>query len=132
MLFVIGLLIGLFLFVSSEGSDGNPDGNVCLPTETVMKAKSSATDIQHCIETLSNELKESLFLTPRRTIQTTGQAFNLRIYHTVEKLSHVFRLKGMDAHYRISAHLSDCQTIHISTLFCRMGKHVYILRKLII
>lgn len=132
ILFVIGLLIGLFLFIPHVESDGNQGESASLPIETVMKEKSAARDIQHCIETLSNELKDSLCLTPRRSIQATGQAFHLRICHTVEKLSQIFRLRSMDTHYRISSNLSVCQTTQISTLFCRACRHVYTLRKLII
>lgn len=132
ILLVIGLLIGFFLFIPKEGLDGDRLVAGSLPAETVMKEKSSATDVQHCIQTLSDELKDSLCLTPRRTIQTTANAFNFRIHPTVEKLLQTFRLRNMDTTYRISANLSVCQTLRISTLFCRMGQHVYVLRKLII
>lgn len=132
ILIVIGWLIGLFLFIPKEGVDRDRTTTASLPTESVMKEKSPATDVQHCIQTLSNELKDSLCLTPRRTIQTTATAFNFRIHPTVEKLSQIFRLRNMDTTYRISANLSICQTLRISTLFCRMGQHVYALRKLII
>lgn len=132
ILIVIGLLIGFFLFIPKEGVDGNKTIAASLPAATVTKEKSSPTDVQHCIQTLSNELKDSLCLTPRRTLQTSGGAFNLRIHPTGEKLWQTFRLRNIDTMFRISANWSQCQTLRISTLFCRMGQHVYALRKLII
>lgn len=132
ILLIIGLLIGLFLLSPDEGAYGNQEGLSASASEAVMKEKSSATDVQHHLEILSNELKDSNCLTPRRVLQTTSNASTFRIHHSVEKLLQAFRLRNTESLCRTAANLSVCQTNQISTLFCRMAQHVYVLRKLII
>lgn len=132
ILLIIGLLIGLFLFAPDEGAYGDREDGLASASEAVMKEKSSATDVQHHLEILSNELKDSNCLTPRRVLQTTSNASTFRIHHSVEKLLQAFRLRNTESLCRTTANLSVCQTSQISTLFCRMAQHVYVLRKLII
>lgn len=132
ILLVIGLLIGLFLLAPDEGATGDQESGFASASEAVMKEKSSATDVQHRLEILSNELKDSNCLTPRRVLQTTSNASVFRIHHSVEKLLQAFRLRNTESLCRTAANLSVCQTSQISTLFCRMGQHIYVLRKLII
>ena len=42
------------------------------------------------------------------------------------------RLRGVNQLHRVSQHISTYQIINLSTLLCRMGEHVFALRKLII
>lgn len=132
ILLIIGLWIGLFLLAPHEDANGDREGMTSSASEAVMKEKPSAADVQHHLEILSNELKDSNCLTPRRVLQTTSNASTFRIHHSVEKLLQAFRLRNTESLCRTAANLSVCQTNQISTLFCRMGQHIYVLRKLII
>lgn len=130
-LFVIGLLIGTLLFASENETDGSRTATAALQ-ETVMKEKNPASDIHYRIEALGNELKENNCLTPRRVLPTTINAFQVRLQHTFTKVLQALRLKTHDAGYKVSEDVSLDQTIHLSTLFCCKGRHVFALRKLII
>lgn len=130
-LIIIGILIGTVLFVSNDSVGSEEAYNAALH-ETIMKEKNEVTDIRHKIEVISNELKDSHCLIPRRVVQTSSPTFNLRLSNSGAKTLQLFRLKQEGESYRISNNLSICQTLHISSLLCRMGRHVVILRKLII
>lgn len=88
--------------------------------------------MQYFLTVLSTDLKGSNGLTARRTIQSTNNAFNLRTLKMAEKILQDIRLKEMNALRKISLDVSECQTINLSTLLCRMAQHVFVLRKLII
>lgn len=130
-LLILGILAGVLLFASNESVGSKGELGAVLH-ETIMKEKNEATDIQHKIEAISNELKGSSCLTPRRVVQASNPIINLRLSNNGEKTLQLFRLKQEGAFYRISNNLSIHQTIHISSLLCRMGHHVFALRKLII
>lgn len=130
-LIIIGILIGAVLFATNDPV-GSKDACNAVLRETVMKEKNEATDIRHKIEAISNELKESQCLMPRRVVQTSSPTINLRLSNNGVRMLQLFRLKQEGESYRISKSLSICQTLHISSLLCRMGRHVVILRKLII
>ena len=49
-----------------------------------------------------------------------------------EKAIQYFRLKEINLLRKVSEEVTICQTINFSTLLCRMGYHVYGLRKIII
>lgn len=131
LLLFIGLLIGTLLFVSENETAGNdqatPQGQ-----ETVMKEKNPVSDIHYRIEALGNELKESNCLTPRRVFQPTSQSFQIRFQQSFDKLLQSLRQRSLGAIFKTSEDLSLGQSIHLSTLFCRAGHHVFALRKLII
>lgn len=120
----------MLLFVPEEETKSN---ELCMATsqEAVMKEKSSS-DVQHRLEVLSNELKGSNCLTPRRNIQTTGFSFELRVLKNIEKAFWDKRLKEVNQLCKVSEDVSISQTINLSTLLCRMGYHVYSLRKILI
>lgn len=99
--------------------------------EAVMKEKGSA-DVQYYLNVLSTDLKESKGLTTRRTVQSTNNTFHLRTLKIAEKVLQDIRLKEMNAQRKVLENVSECQTINLSTLLCRMGEHVFALRKLII
>lgn len=99
--------------------------------EAVMKEKKTS-DVQHRLEILSNELKESNCLTPRRNIQTSGFSFDLRILKNVERALRDIRLKEINQLCKVSEDVSLSQTINFYTLLSRMGYRVYSLRKILI
>ena len=128
-LFILTLLFGILLFSPQEEIESND--TVVSNKEAVMKEKGSA-DIQYFLTVLSTDLQGSNGLTARRTIQSTNNAFNLRTLKMAEKILQDIRLKEMNALRKISLDVSECQTINLSTLLCRMAQHVFVLRKLII
>ena len=128
-LFILTLLFGILLFSPQEEIESND--TVVSNKEAVMKEKGSA-DMQYFLTVLSTDLKGSNGLTARRTIQSTNNAFNLRTLKMAEKILQDIRLKEMNALRKISLDVSECQTINLSTLLCRMAQHVFVLRNLII
>lgn len=128
-LFILTLLLGCLLFSSLE--ETNSDEFTVSGKEAVMKEKGSA-DVQYYLTILSSDLKESKGLIARRTVQTTNNTFQLRIQKNAEKVLQDLRLKETNALRKVSENVSECQTINLSTLFCRMAQHVFALRKLII
>lgn len=69
-LFILGLLISFMLFAPEEGTK-SMDEVMSATKEAVMKEKNTA-DAQRRFEVLSNELKSSNCLTPRRISQTAN------------------------------------------------------------
>ena len=122
-LFILTLLFGMLLFSPQEEVES--DNIAVAQKEAVMKEKGSA-DVQYYLNVLSTDLKESKGLTARRTVQSTNNTFHLRTLKIAEKVLQDIRLKEM------LENVSECQTINLSTLLCRMGEHVFALRKLII
>ena len=107
-LFILGLLISFMLFAPEEGTK-SMDEVMSATKEAVMKEKNTA-DAQRRFEVLSNEL----------------------IWKNMEKSLQDMRLRGVNQLHRVSQHISTYQIINLSTLLCRMGEHVFALRKLII
>ena len=125
-LFILGLLISFMLFAPEEGTKS---------MDEVMSATKEAgfkEDAQRRFEVLSNELKSSNCLTPRRISQTANNTIEIRIWKNMEKSLQDMRLRGVNQLHRVSQHISTYQIINLSTLLCRMGEHVFALRKLII
>lgn len=129
-LFILGLLISFMLFAPEEGTK-SMDEVMSATKEAVMKEKNTA-DAQRRFEVLSNELKSSNCLTPRRISQTANNTIEIRIWKNMEKSLQDMRLRGVNQLHRVSQHISTYQIINLSTLLCRMGEHVFALRKLII
>lgn len=129
ILFILTLLFGILLFSPQEETESNDI--VVLKKEAIMKEKGSA-DMQYFLTVLSTDLKGSNGLTARRTVQSTNNTLNLRTLKIAEKVLQDIRLKEMNTLRKISLNVSECQTINLSTLLCRMAQHVFVLRKLII
>ena len=81
-LFILGLLISFMLFAPEEGTK-SMDEVMSATKEAVMKEKNTA-DAQRRFEVLSNELKSSNCLTPRRISQTTNNTIEIRIWKNME------------------------------------------------
>ena len=125
-LFILGLLISFMLFAPEEGTK-SMDEVMSATKEAVMKEKNTA-DAQRRFEVL----KSSNCLTPRRISQTANNTIEIRIWKNMEKSLQDMRLRGVNQLHRVSQHISTYQIINLSTLLCRMGEHVFALRKLII
>lgn len=121
------------LLFTPDKNEGNSE-QIAIPDqkEAVMNEISTNNDMQHNLDVLSSELKGSNFLTPRRTVQSTSNTSNIRLLKIEEKVHQFFRLKEMNSLRKISEDVIICRTINVSTLLCRMGYHVYALRKIII
>lgn len=130
-LLIFGIFTGLLLFAFNVSIDSESELHTALQ-ETLMSEQDETTDIQQKIEAISNELKSSNCLAPRRVIQTTNPLVNLRLSNSGEKTLQLFRLKQESIFYKLTKSLSIRQTLYISSLQCRMGHHVFALRKLII
>ena len=129
ILFILTLLFGILLFSPQAETESNDI--IVSKNEAIMKEKNSA-DMQYFLTVLSTDLKGSNGLTARRTVQSTNNTFNLRIQKIAERVLQDIRLKEMNALRKVSQNVSECQTINLSTLLCRMAQHVFVLRKLII
>lgn len=130
-LFILTLLFGMLLFVPEEVQNNDTTPGFEAQKEAVMKEKGVA-DMQHNLEILSSDLKGSNCLTPRRTAQSPGNTLNIRLLKIEERAIQYFRLKEINLLRKVSEGVTICQTINFSTLLCRMGYHVYGLRKSII
>lgn len=130
-LFILTLLFGMLLFVPEEVQNNDTTPVFEAQKEAVMKEKGVA-DMQHNLEILSSDLKGSNCLTPRRTAQSPGNTLNIRLLKIEERAIQYFRLKEINLLRKVSEGVTICQTINFSTLLCRMGYHVYGLRKIII
>ncbi len=121
----------MLLFLPEDGQKSDNVLNISQQRESVMKEKNAA-DVEYHLEILSSELKGSNCLTPRRTVQSGSNTFNIRLLKNEEKVFQFFHLKEMNLLRKVSEEVIACQTINVSTLLCRMGYHVYALRKIVI
>ena len=130
-LFILTMLFGMLLFVPEEDQKSNTSPDLSAQKEAIMMEKGTA-DMQHNLEILTSDLKGSNCLTPRRTVQTVSNTINIRLLKIEEKTIQYFRLKEINLLRKVSEEVTICQTINFSTLLCRMGYHVYGLRKIVI
>lgn len=122
----------MLLFSPNDKEENSGPIDLSAQREAVMNEVSADNHMQHNLEVLSSDLKGSNFLTPRRTVQSSNNTVNIRLLKIEEKVLHQFRQKEMNLLRKISEDVITCQTINVSTLLCRMGYHVYALRKIII
>ncbi len=128
---ILVLILGFVLFSPDEKKADCTAQNGYEQIETIMKEK-NAEDMQHNLEVLSNDLKSSNFLTPRRVIQTVSNVLDIRILKIKAKTIQMFRVKEESNLHRVCENVISLQTIDVSTLLRRMGIHIYTLRKIII
>ena len=123
------MFVALLCTPQEEVNIGNIDTSEC---GAVTKGK-SATDMPHRLEKVGKDLKNSKALTSRRNVQTTNCASHLsRIQRHAVRILQDIRLKGEDKLQKVSEYVSYCQRVNYSSLLCRMGYHVYALRKIVI
>ena len=81
---------------------------------------------------LSNDLKGSNCLSPRRVLQTPSFSIDIRLLKQIERETYTIRLKGMNILDKTNQTFSFINSFNISTLEHRMGRYVYSIRKLLI
>ena len=130
-LHIIILLLGVFFFTAEESQD---DTAVLLSQahKEMITVEEGTTDMQHHLDILSNELKDTNCLVPRRSIQTSSSTLNIRLFKFEKKILQISYLKKTNLLRKVSEEVTTFQTIKFSTLLCRMGYHIYGLRKIII
>ena len=130
-LHIIILLLGVFFFTAEESQD---DTAVLLSQaqKEMVTVEEGTTDMQHHLDILSNELKDTNCLVPRRSIQTSSSTLNIRLFKFEKKILQISYLKKTNLLRKVSEEVTTFQTIKFSTLLCRMGYHIYGLRKIII
>ena len=130
-LHIIILLLGVFFFTAEESQD---DTAVLLSQaqKDMITVEDGTTDMQHHLDILSNELKDTNCLVPRRSIQTSSSTLNIRLFKFEKKILQISYLKKTNLLRKVSEEVTTFQTIKFSTLLCRMGYHIYGLRKIII
>lgn len=130
ILFITGILFTILLYIPQE--EVSISNTVTSESGTVTKEKNTK-DMQHRLEKISKDLKNSKALTSRRNVQTTNYTSHLsRIQRNAVRILQDIRLKGDDKLQKVSEYVSYCQTLNYSSLLCRMGYHVYALRKIVI
>ena len=130
-LIILTLLFGILLFVPKDVQNNDTMPDLQAKKEMVMVEKGAA-DLQHNLEILSCDLKSCNCLTPRRTTQNISNTLNIRLLKIEKRTIRYFRLKEINILRKVSEEVTTYQTINFSTLLCRMGYHVYGLRKIII
>lgn len=128
---ILTLLFGLLIFAPEEVQNDDAMPGLQAKKEAVMIEKGRA-DMQHHLDILRDDLKGNNCLTPRRSIQNVSNTLNIRLLKIEERAIRYFRLKEINLLRKVSEEVTICQTINFSTLLCRMGYHVYGLRKIII
>ena len=130
-LHIIILLLGIFFFTAEESQD---DTAVLLSQaqKEMITVEEGTTDMQYHLDILSNELKDTNCLVPRRSIQTSSSTLNIRLFKFEKKILQISYLKKTNLLRKVSEEVTTFQTIKFSTLLCRMGYHIYGLRKIII
>lgn len=128
--YILSLLLGLFLFIPNDIQQAQNKNFVFAEQESVWKE--GITDWEHHLEIISNDLQNSNCLALRRSSQTISPTSNLRLHRTELKVLHFFNLRKINLQRKISEEICTHQTINFSSLLCRMGYHVYGLRKIII
>ena len=90
------------------------------------------SDWEHQIEIISKDLQDSNCLALRRSSQTTSPTNNLRLFRTELKAHQFFCIKKTNLLRKVLEEVNTYQSINYSSLLCRMGYHVYGLRKILI
>ena len=109
-LFILTLLFGMLLFVPEEEQKSCTASDLSAQKEAIMMEKGAA-DMQHNLEILTCDLKDSNCLTPRRTVQTVSNTINIRLLKIEEKTIQYFRLKEINLLRKVSEEVTICQTI---------------------
>lgn len=131
-LHIIILLLGIFFFTAEESQDDTAVLFLSQAQKEMITVEEGTTDMQHHLDILSNELKDTNCLVPRRSIQTSSSTLNIRLFKFEKKILQISYLKKTNLLRKVSEEVTTFQTIKFSTLLCRMGYHIYGLRKIII
>ena len=129
-LYILFLLVGIVLFIPNETQQESSAIFDLVGEESVWEEGQS--DWEHHIEVISNDLQDSHCLALRRSSQITYPTSNLRLFRTELKAHQFFCMKKTNLLRKVLEEVSTYQSINYSSLLCRMGYHVYGLRKILI
>ncbi|MFQ9020627.1 MAG: hypothetical protein ACLR6J_02995 [Parabacteroides merdae] len=121
----------MLLFVPEDVQNNDTTLDLQVQKEAVMIEKGTA-DMQHNLEILSSRLERLQLPDTSQKHPECQQYFKHTITEDRRKAIQYFRLKEINLLRKVSEEVTICQTINFSTLLCRMGYHVYGLRKIII
>ncbi len=129
-IFITSLLCAFLMLTSTPKVDMNA---VLEQTqETVVKAKSHTTEMNHRVEFLGKDTRGGNVLTARRSVQILSCSSETRSIGSIVRITQDIRIKGAERLQKISEFTSRLQTINYSALLTRKGYHVYALREIII
>jgi hypothetical protein len=131
LFFIIALLTIVLQFTPNKEENEQSTGRLT-ESESVMKEENAATDVQHRLEVITNDIKNSNCLVPRRNVQTYQFIPRINVFKNTVRIFQDIRLKGAEQLQKVSEYLSGQQTINYSILRSVKGYHVYALRKIII
>ncbi len=129
--FLIGFLFSTIFFLADRENIGE-DMTMYLHEEQTVLERDGINDIESCLAVLSEDLKNSNLLAPRRVIQTVTYNFNLRSQNQIVKIKQLLRLKEYNSITRLLEEISISHHINLSALLSLNGYHIYALRKLLI
>ena len=129
-LYVIGFLLLFFLFNSNrEGARLHVE----IPQEEdVVMVETGKADMEQCLKALSDEMKHSNLLTPRRAFVPLSCHLASRAHSQIGKNIQFWRLKEHELITKLLENEAIQHRVNYSTLLCRNGYHVFALRKLLI
>lgn len=128
--YILSLLLGVVLFMPNEIQQESSCVFNLVGGDSVWEEVQS--DWEHQIEIISKDLQDSNCLALRRSSQTTSPTNNLRLFRTELKAHQFFCIKKTNLLRKVLEEVNTYQSINYSSLLCRMGYHVYGLRKILI
>lgn len=128
---IIALLTIVFQFTSTNEASEQGLG-ILTEREYAIMEENAATEVQHRLEIITNDIKNSNCLVPRRNIQTYQFVPRINVFKNTVRVFQDIRLKEAEQLQKVSKYISDLQTINYSILRSVKGYHIYALRKLII
>ena len=129
--FLIGFIFSTMFFMADRENVGEHVSFYLQEEQTVLE-KEGINDIESCLAVLSEDLKNSNLLAPRRVIQTVTYNLNLRFQHQIVKVKQLLRLKEYNSITKLLEETSNFHHINFSALLSSNGYHIYALRKLLI
>lgn len=131
-LYIFSLLLGIFLLLPEEEVQHKQTViNAFVEQESVL-LENGEGELQQQIVIICNDLQDCNGLALRRSSQTNSQITPIRLLRTSQKNYHLFCLKKTNLLRKVLEEVNTYQTISYSTLLCRMGYHVFGLRKILI
>lgn len=130
--YIFGFLLAVLMLPGGKTASGET-GKACAPLagSTVVE-KDARKDMHAQIAVLSKELKNNNLLTPRRTLPTFTQSSSIKHFSGIQRILQHFRLRSGNIQAKVQERESYINTIHFSSLFCSMARHVFVMRKLLI
>jgi len=128
--FILGLLMAFLLGMPAE--EISDEKEILTEQGRILPDHQDEKGMQKRFEQISNDMRNSNCLTPRRHVQSTYSITHPRVIRNAVKIIQYVRLKEVNKLLRITEYETLRQTINYSSLLCLKGYHVYTLRKIII